>query len=130
MNVEEQQQQYFTQNNIKKENNSSIYSIKLRSISLNKLLNKFYPQKELQEEGELQQEIQSERSVDCSTANASTPTTQIDVEHTQNEGGNAQQSDSMVLFFNSLKFKNWDWVCLKFYLIGIVIFHNIYFVRH
>uniref|UniRef100_A0A915N438 AF4/FMR2 C-terminal homology domain-containing protein n=1 Tax=Meloidogyne javanica TaxID=6303 RepID=A0A915N438_MELJA len=96
LHVEEHhQQQYFTQNNIKKENNTSIYSIKLRSISLNKLLNKFYPQKELQEEGELQQEIQSERSVDCSTANASTPTTQIDVEHTQNEGGNGQQSDNM-----------------------------------
>ncbi|CAK5077041.1 unnamed protein product [Meloidogyne enterolobii] len=94
LHVEEQQ--YFTQKVIKKENNSSIYSIKLRSISLNKLLNKFYPQKELQEENELQQEIQSERSLDCSTANASTPTTQIDVDQAQNErGGNGRQSDNM-----------------------------------
>uniref|UniRef100_A0A915LMD4 Uncharacterized protein n=1 Tax=Meloidogyne javanica TaxID=6303 RepID=A0A915LMD4_MELJA len=95
LHVEEHQQQYFSQKVIKNQVNSSIYSIKLRSISLNKLLNKFYPQKELQEENELQQEIQSERSVDCSTANASTPTTQIDVEQAQNEGGNAQQSDNM-----------------------------------
>ncbi|CAK5060961.1 unnamed protein product [Meloidogyne enterolobii] len=95
LHVEQHQQQYFTQKVIKKENNSSIYSIKLRSISLNKLLNKFYPQKELQEENELQQEIQSERSLDCSTANASTPTTQIDVEQAQNEVGNGRQSDNM-----------------------------------
>uniref|UniRef100_A0A1I8B1A0 Uncharacterized protein n=1 Tax=Meloidogyne hapla TaxID=6305 RepID=A0A1I8B1A0_MELHA len=81
--------------NVKKEVCSTKYSIKLRTASINKLASKFYPQKE-QIELQQEQEVQSEKSVDCSTANASTPIhIENQVENQVENGGNTQQSDNM-----------------------------------